>query len=196
MEYQSLYREATLSCPRCCTSLSHGEPSFCGRCEGAWISEQALVERVATMQHAPAEIEWATESRTAITCVVCEEPMTALVVFGVPIDRCRPHGFWFDRDELAQMLYESSQRPRTEARRSAADTEWSSAACVGGDVALDVVGGVAEVAVGGAAEVALEGAASGAAELGAVGVEAAAEITVEVAGGILEAIGELLGGLL
>lgn len=177
-----------MSCPRCGKPLSQGEPSFCERCEGAWISEQALVERVAAMQHAPAAIEWSTESRTALTCVVCAQPMAALVVFGVPIDRCRPHGFWFDRDELAEVLYVSSQRPRDEAKPISDDTAWGDSAAFVAVDALDTIALTAEI--GGSV---LD---AGALDAAAAGASVVAEASVEAAGGVLEAIGEVLGGLL
>lgn len=181
MDRTSPFREPTLSCPRCHATLAAQEASYCSGCHGAWISEQVLVERVATMQRAPAELEWTTETRATLPCLTCQAPMEPLAVFGVPIDRCRSHGFWFDRDELRQVLYASSQRPQPARERAGSGL---------GDEVADMAVGAVVVEAGSAV------ATSGAAEVAAGAAAGTAEVALEIAGGILEAIGELLGGLL
>lgn len=103
------FRVATLSCPRCHTKLSFGEPQFCASCSGAWISEAMLHERVAVMQNALPRLEPRMDPRETIPCIACGDAMEPLRVHGIAIDRCRPHGFWFDRDELQAVLHASGR---------------------------------------------------------------------------------------
>jgi Zn-finger nucleic acid-binding protein len=50
-----------------------------------------------------------------LSCPSCQLGMTTLRFGRMELDRCTAHGYWFDRDELEQVLYavfELDQRSR------------------------------------------------------------------------------------
>jgi hypothetical protein len=55
---------------------------------------------------AAAELEVTHAERSKLHCPACREPMTAILVFDVPIDTCE-HGMWFDATELDEVLRRS-----------------------------------------------------------------------------------------
>lgn len=134
------FRTPTLSCPRCPSTLTPGELGFCGRCDGVWIPEAALRDRVSKMQERPApQLRWASESRLPLPCIACRSPMETLRLFDVPIDRCKAHGVWFDRDELQTVLLES----RKHAPPPPSTKSESTLGTVGDGI--DLFGGVIEI---------------------------------------------------
>ena len=50
------------------------------------------------------ELPFLADARQPLPCPACSEPMGTWSLFKVQIDRCEPHGVWFDPDELAQVL--------------------------------------------------------------------------------------------
>lgn len=104
-----------LRCPVCPTEkLSAGALHHCTLCEGIWIDESTLSERVAGMRSdRPRHIEWEPMTSSERPCAACSEPMDALALYGVPVDRCVNHGVWFDRDELATVLERANAAPPT-----------------------------------------------------------------------------------
>ncbi|HLL21286.1 MAG TPA: zf-TFIIB domain-containing protein [Kofleriaceae bacterium] len=100
-------------CPVCQEALSRaGFTERCSKCTGAWIHEDALVgmlqERASTMVVLP----W--QPRVAATgerraCAVCTQPMDAVALGTVALDRCAPHGVWFDPEELASLMKQAKQ---------------------------------------------------------------------------------------
>lgn len=123
------YRAApSLHCPVCPAELGPGPLHHCGRCKGTWIEEQSLAERVGSMRtelprpiaragsarprSAPEgsaqSIVWAsTESRNR-PCASCGDTMESLVLYDVTVDRCAPHGVWFERHGLTSVLERSA----------------------------------------------------------------------------------------
>lgn len=102
-------------CPRCReSSLDQRLIQHCGQCGGQWISEEVLQERVGRMQvpeatQEPRSLAWRESPRARLPCASCAEPMQALLLFDVPVDRCTVHGVWFDRDELSMVLLRASR---------------------------------------------------------------------------------------
>ena len=125
------------ACPRCPTGLTAvavGPTHLheCPKCEGIWLNSAAL-ERICTdhdqqatllgkILPAPTTGAPGTEDNIRyIPCPVCHDLMNRLN-FGkcshVIVDVCKPHGTWFDRDELrlvVEFLRSSGlERARTE----------------------------------------------------------------------------------
>jgi Zn-finger nucleic acid-binding protein len=112
MELASPFRATHHRCPRCRTELrGAGKLQRCPSCEGAWIGEDMLHEHVVTMQLDvnPRLALVHVDDRSSLPCAVCLQAMETLALFEVPIDRCREHGVWFDKDELAEALHRSAQ---------------------------------------------------------------------------------------
>ena len=93
-------------CPVCRTDLAQaGFTERCAKCTGAWIHEDALVammqERTATLVFLP----WQPRDRDGERpCAVCTNPMQAVSLGTVALDRCPDHGVWFDPEELASLM--------------------------------------------------------------------------------------------
>jgi Zn-finger nucleic acid-binding protein len=174
MEHALPYRSASAQCPRCHgRELTAGPLHHCAECAGTWIDEQTLSEHVGIMTHAPpVSLEWSiVEDRARLPCATCREPMDALMLLDVPVDRCRPHGVWFDKSELSRVLENVAAPPPAvilpvPVPPIAPDT-------IGSTLAFEVAG---EVALGSAAEIA-----------GEVGV-GVVEVILEVIGAIFSAI--------
>jgi hypothetical protein len=45
-----------------------------------------------------------------IACPSCDRAMRPLLLEGVRVERCEPHGLWFDGTELQTTLYNASKR--------------------------------------------------------------------------------------
>lgn len=100
-------RLARMRCPRCGDAdLDEATIHRCHRCDGTWLDEHTLLERMAAMQlpEPPRPLAWRTQKRAALRCAECAQRMEAAALLDVPLDRCRDHGVWFDRNELAQVL--------------------------------------------------------------------------------------------
>ena len=107
-------------CPRCRVALGHarvGDADFydCPNCAGLWLDNESF-NRVCTDREqqavalnfgagaiksvAPAKVNY-------IPCPECGQLMNRANFSrysGVIVDICQPHGTWFDRDELRQVV--------------------------------------------------------------------------------------------
>lgn len=75
--------------------------------------------------------------------------MDTLLLFDIPVDRCQPHGVWFDKDELADVLERSASLlggPPTVAIAPAAEDPVASSIAV--DFAGEVLTGTSGVTEG------------------------------------------------
>jgi Zn-finger nucleic acid-binding protein len=108
-------------CPRCQVAMSSvtvGAASLleCARCEGIWVDVDTLNqisadrEKQAFVASATASTDEPLQPETAIRyvpCPVCHELMNR-VQFAhcshVIVDVCKPHGTWFDKDELRRAV--------------------------------------------------------------------------------------------
>ncbi len=100
-------------CPRCGGSLATSMEAGwfeCHDCGGAFLEPCALEAFIAAAHEVPISPE-ARAARAKpegfvvyLRCPVCEETMNRhnfAGASGVIVDRCTPHGTWFDRGELA-----------------------------------------------------------------------------------------------
>jgi Zn-finger nucleic acid-binding protein len=99
-------RDEAPMCPTCARALdTHGENAQrlqCGGCEGLFIAESEVEKLVAeAKKKTPADLP---EVKPARTCARCLATMTKHDLHGITIDRCAPHGIWFDREELQDVL--------------------------------------------------------------------------------------------
>ena len=77
-------------CPACeGIELEQGR---CRACDGVWCAEGAVQARSSIA------LEITTPKPSRRNCPQCGQPMTAVLVFDVPIERC-DHGMWFDKAE-------------------------------------------------------------------------------------------------
>ena len=108
-------------CPRCQVAMSSvavGNSSLfeCSQCEGIWVDVDTLQqisadrEKQAFVSSAPSALEQPLELEKTIRyspCPVCHELMNR-VQFAhcshVIVDVCKPHGTWFDKDELERAV--------------------------------------------------------------------------------------------
>ncbi|MFN0250909.1 MAG: zf-TFIIB domain-containing protein [Kofleriaceae bacterium] len=111
-------RDHAPTCPSCTRALDkHGENSQrlqCGGCEGMFITESEVEKLVAEAKKKapsdlpdvkPLELGAPQKTEPARTCARCLATMTKHDLHGITIDRCAPHGIWFDREELQEVLH-------------------------------------------------------------------------------------------
>lgn len=95
----------SLHCPVCPAELGPGPLHHCRHCKGTWIEEQSLAERVGSMRtELPRSIEWSSAESRNRPCASCGDSMESVVLFDVTVDRCPPHGVWFERHGLTSVL--------------------------------------------------------------------------------------------
>lgn len=107
-----MYRDEYERCPRCHVELvDAGAVRACTACRGQWASHATLLEMANVMTEPdPPNVELVPVTRPEVlACPSCGQGMAALRYGTVEIDECKPHGIWFDRDELERVLYAVSQ---------------------------------------------------------------------------------------
>jgi Zn-finger nucleic acid-binding protein len=172
-----------LQCPRCLTrTLSSSRLHRCSVCAGVWIEEATLAEHVSTMQSSvPRQLAWSESTeRRALPCAECRAPMVPRLLFGVPVNRCRRHGVWFDARELSLVLERAALAMPVVAPSTASTVSTDSSPSflegLDGDDVVAVMD-LAETATSGVVELASEAADSG------------------VIDGVLEVLGELFSAI-
>lgn len=114
----AMYRDEYERCPRCQVELTDaGAVRSCGACRGQWASASTLLDMAQTMTHPNPlpPLQFAAHDRAKLACPSCQDGMTTLRAGKIEIDRCDKHGYWFDRDELQQILmavFELEQQTR------------------------------------------------------------------------------------
>lgn len=107
------YRDQLLSCPRCAKPLDRrtGRESWpCPACGGVAIDSEELSRLLARVVPALATAQKiVTPSRAsserALICAACGQPMRAVALHGVALDRCdRDELIWFDANKLDELL--------------------------------------------------------------------------------------------
>ena len=100
-----------MKCPVDQAELHQAGYTFaCDRCEGAWVKDEVLVPLLE--QHASALVELAWQPRPADSvraCPECGAAMQTVMLGTVALDRCPPHGVWFDNGELTAALDEAKR---------------------------------------------------------------------------------------
>lgn len=109
------YRDVALRCPRCRVELTRQGTADrwpCARCGGALLGTGELVREliaVAPDLRPEGGVEdlptRGRRSAEALPCAMCEEPMAAVFLGGVELDRCYDDELvWFDGGELQRVL--------------------------------------------------------------------------------------------
>ncbi len=101
-----------MNCPRDNTPLRQaGYTHACDRCGGAWVADEVLVPLLEERANTLIELAWKPRAAAepARPCPVCAEPMQTVALGTLALDRCPPHGVWFDAGELAAALKEAKQ---------------------------------------------------------------------------------------
>jgi Zn-finger nucleic acid-binding protein len=105
------YRGQALTCRDCGIETSRTEVEgigyqHCEKCGGAWLEPSTLATLWQHMGGAgPLAFADRAARGAARPCLVCGAAMAPVHVAGsVPIDRCEPHGVWFDAAELGVAL--------------------------------------------------------------------------------------------
>lgn len=80
----------------------------CRQCGGAWVGQADLRHMLQIMEdpgmRAHELLKYlGKDSKRA--CPACHETMRIVWVAGTELDECKKHGVWFDRSELARVLY-------------------------------------------------------------------------------------------
>jgi Zn-finger nucleic acid-binding protein len=111
--FVSAHKDKTLGCPVCKeTRLAFiGDRWACATCDGCFVEDVALAAMVMEMTNAPWDVPPMTGAGSDRMCPVCTSPMTVEVLEAVTIDRCSPHGVWFDDTELQTALHHASAPP-------------------------------------------------------------------------------------
>ena len=95
-----------MNCPICKVALTQAGRTYkCAKCEGAWVESEVLVpmleQSASTLVELPRQP--GTENHVR-ACPECATPMQTVKLGSVALDRCEPHGVWFDAKELAALL--------------------------------------------------------------------------------------------
>lgn len=107
-----MYRDEYERCPRCRVELvDSGAVRSCSSCRGQWASQATLLEMALTMTFPDRpRLHWVEHKRDeTLACPSCGAGMRTVRSGRVELDECKPHGVWFDRDELEHVLYVVSQ---------------------------------------------------------------------------------------
>jgi Zn-finger nucleic acid-binding protein len=101
-----------MQCPVCKTTELElaGHTYRCDRCDGAWVTADALVPMLEQQTATLVALDWQPsreEHRRA--CPVCGAAMPTVTLGTVALDRCEPHGAWFDARELAALLKQAKK---------------------------------------------------------------------------------------
>jgi len=101
-----------MNCPVDHTPLRQaGYTHACDGCGGTWVADDVLVPLLEERANALIELEWKPRPPGAAVrpCPTCNGAMQTVMLGTVALDRCPPHGVWFDAGELAAALKEAKQ---------------------------------------------------------------------------------------
>lgn len=118
------YRDPFLRCPRCGASLEKAGAAWgCGACRGVFVEEPVLEDMLREMHEQPVGARYVARFAEApVPCPRCVEPMTAVALEGVEVERCaRGDGVWFDAHELATALHAAAGRDEDEVNGEVVD---------------------------------------------------------------------------
>jgi len=86
-------------CVACGKALVPAHKAMQCSCGGAWLAERTLAEIVAL-----SGLAWRPRTGATRPCPMCKQPMQIASLAGVVLDRCPPHGVWFDKSELGAVI--------------------------------------------------------------------------------------------
>lgn len=95
-----------MNCPTCKRTLHQaGRTWKCDTCDGAWVRSEVLVPMLEQSASTLVELPWQPSSEQRVrSCPECAASMQNVQLGSVALDRCEPHGVWFDEKELAALL--------------------------------------------------------------------------------------------
>jgi Zn-finger nucleic acid-binding protein len=93
-----------VACISCGKALQPAGKALHCRCGGAWLAEGVLLEMAAHVRGAVVRLPWAMRVGTPRPCPMCTAGMQTVELGGIQLDRCAPHGIWFDANELDAVL--------------------------------------------------------------------------------------------
>jgi Zn-finger nucleic acid-binding protein len=109
--FRGAFAGRALACPDCERPLREaGELWRCDGCSGAFVENAAIEDMVGQIRREPWQLPEATGARGTRRCPVCAEALVLTNFAGVAIERCPPHGVWFETGRL-QKLLERAGRP-------------------------------------------------------------------------------------
>lgn len=118
-----------MRCPQCTTELETGDRNQCPQCGGMFVGDQELNKMLATVdaKKNPNErrttADWPVgEDVSERKCPVCDQAMHRMTMERVIVERCTPHGVWFDKNELQRVLAPNKDEVDHDGPRSVADT--------------------------------------------------------------------------
>lgn len=112
--FVSAFRGRELTCPACTKPLAfRGDQWVCGGCAGTFVENAALVAMVQEISQSYWEIPAASGAVGSRACPACDNPMTVEKYESIEIDRCASDGVWFDENELASVLLNTSTPPKS-----------------------------------------------------------------------------------
>jgi hypothetical protein len=112
--FVSAFRGRALACPGCAEDLVfRGDQWACPSCAGTFVENVALVAMVQDITKAYWEMPASTGEPGTRICPACRAPMSIETLHSVTLDRCATDGVWFDEAELASVLIESSEPPKS-----------------------------------------------------------------------------------
>ena len=100
-----------MNCPTCNGSLHQAGRTYkCDRCDGAWVKADVLLPLLEQSASALVELPWQPNVENHVRpCPECGTTMQTVKLGTVALDRCEPHGVWFDDKELAALLKQAKQ---------------------------------------------------------------------------------------
>jgi Zn-finger nucleic acid-binding protein len=90
----------------CKTALAAKGRTFgCASCHGAWVAADVLVPMLEQSASSLVELPWRANTEDHVrACPQCSKDMETVALGSVALDRCEPHGVWFDAKELGDVL--------------------------------------------------------------------------------------------
>ena len=100
-----------MQCPVCKTPLEEaGRTHKCKSCDGAWVRSDVLVPLLEQAASTLVSLDWKPSGEDHVRlCPACDTAMETVKLGSVNLDRHEPHGVWFDKTELAELLKEAKQ---------------------------------------------------------------------------------------
>lgn len=100
-----------MNCPSCNHTLTlAGRTYKCDGCDGAWVRADVLVPMLEQSASTLVELPWQPNREDHVrTCPECGNTMEGVKLGTVALDRCEPHGVWFDATELAALLKQAKK---------------------------------------------------------------------------------------
>ncbi len=100
------------ACPACAAPLERfGTGAWrCPACTGTFVTDAALRERLTSLSRQAVIVGGSgRHDGPDRACPICAAVMHRAYFSRVAIDRCEPHGTWFDAEELADVLARAAQ---------------------------------------------------------------------------------------